>query len=139
MAEPTHRILNMRNHVQIRLEENQDQSLRSLKVRLILEISLDIPFDIHRHRYSPSPTKLRIHAWHTTGLTISEVGPNEISHRGRDTVQEKLFDFLDLCDCDAGEDDMSDIHLSSRFRWASIEDSEWVVGRDGTGSVVVGG
>jgi hypothetical protein len=80
MAEPTHGILNIRNRVQIRLE-NQHRSLRSLKLRLILEISLDIPFNIRRRRYSLSPTKLRIHAWHTTGLTISEVGPNKISQR----------------------------------------------------------
>jgi hypothetical protein len=37
--------------------------------------------------------------------------------------------FLDLRDCDAGEDDMSDIHLSLRFRCASIEDSDSVLGR----------
>jgi hypothetical protein len=91
--------------------------LHSLKVRLILEISLDILFDIRRRRYSPSPTKLRIHAWHATGLTISEVGPNEISHRGRDTAREKLLDFLDL----------RNFHLSSLSRCTSIEDSESVI------------
>jgi len=35
--------------------------------------------------------------------------------------------FLDLCDCDAGGDD---IHLSSRFSCASIEDSESVVRKE---------
>lgn len=43
-----------------------------------------------------SRAELCIHAWNTAGLSVGEVGPNEITHRGRDTIQERLLDLFGL-------------------------------------------
>ncbi|KIM37248.1 hypothetical protein M413DRAFT_276019 [Hebeloma cylindrosporum] len=96
MASLTHGVLNIGNHVQIRLEKHQHRSLRSLKVRLVLEAPLDIPFDIFRRWYPPSRTKLTINAGNTTSLAIGEIRPDEIANGGWDTIEKQLLHFLRL-------------------------------------------
>ena len=47
----------------------------------------------------------------------------------RTPSRRNFFTFLDLGDCNAGEDDMSDIYLSSRFRRVASETQSRSYGR----------